>query len=116
MRGRSAPKRLAKILGVQMFPIRGFWKRTAIFLVTPSKQTGRIYAGHRGRQDRPSQQGEVQMSVLASLIHFSRAIIQAHNNAKARNLIEGSPLETRKDAGRRAAPGAPEKGPQTGGR
>jgi hypothetical protein len=43
------------------------------------------------------------MSVLASLIHFSRAIIEAHNNAKARNLIEGSPPPARPGTGRKGS-------------
>lgn len=28
------------------------------------------------------------MSVLAILLHFSRTVIQAHNNAKVRNLMD----------------------------
>ncbi|SFO42866.1 hypothetical protein SAMN03159463_01865 [Mesorhizobium sp. NFR06] len=61
------------------------------------------------------------MSVLGILLHFSRAVIQAHNNAKVRNLMDAAPHETRKGLGRQASTGAPEKesgarSPHTGGR
>ncbi len=38
------------------------------------------------------------MSVLGILLHFSRAVIQAHNNAKVRNLMDGP--HTRTEAGK----------------
>ncbi|WP_167449222.1 hypothetical protein [Mesorhizobium hawassense] len=34
------------------------------------------------------------MSVLGFLLHFSRAVIQAHNNAKVRNLMDAPRART----------------------
>ena len=59
------------------------------------------------------------MSVLGTLLHFSRAIIHAHNNAKVRNLMDVPPPETHRDRARRVSPKASEKEPgamQPGGR
>ncbi|PBC05856.1 hypothetical protein [Mesorhizobium sp. WSM3860] len=54
------------------------------------------------------------MSVVGILLHLGRAIIQAHNNAKVRNLMDASPPETRRDMGRQVSPATPEE--RTGGR
>jgi hypothetical protein len=54
---------------------------------------------------------EMPMSVLGILLHFSRAVIHAHNNAKVRNLMDAPPPETRGDMGRRVSPDASEKEP-----
>ena len=35
------------------------------------------------------------MSVLGILLHFSRAVIHAHNNAKTRNLMDAIPRQAR---------------------
>ncbi|MBZ9817176.1 MULTISPECIES: hypothetical protein [unclassified Mesorhizobium] len=51
------------------------------------------------------------MSVLGTLLHFSRAIIHAHNNAKVRNLMDVPPPETRRDMGPHVSPDASEKEP-----
>ena len=45
------------------------------------------------------------MSVLGILFHFSRAIIQAHNNAKVRNLMDVPPPRAHAEAGKEG-PGA----------
>jgi hypothetical protein len=42
---------------------------------------------------------EVPMSVLGILLHFSRAVIQAHNNAKVRNLMDAPPPREHTEAG-----------------
>ena len=42
---------------------------------------------------------EMPMSVLGILLHFGRAVIQAHNNAKVRNLMDATPPEGRKGVG-----------------
>ena len=54
---------------------------------------------------------EVPMSVLGTLLHLSRAIIEAHNNAKVRNLMDVPPPEARRGMGRRVSPNASEKEP-----
>ncbi|TPI16675.1 hypothetical protein [Mesorhizobium sp. B4-1-1] len=62
---------------------------------------------------------DVPMSALGTLLRFSRAIIQAHNNAKVRNLMDVPPPETRGHMGRHVSPDASEKEPgatQPGGR
>jgi len=51
------------------------------------------------------------MSVLGTLLHFSRAIIHAHNNAKVRNLMDAPPPETLGHRGRHVSPNASEKEP-----
>lgn len=51
------------------------------------------------------------MSVLGILLHFSRAVIQAHNNAKVRNLMDAPPPETLGHRGRHVSPNASEKEP-----
>ena len=43
------------------------------------------------------------MSVLGILLHFGRAVIQAHNNAKVRNLMDVPPPETSRDRARRVS-------------
>lgn len=48
------------------------------------------------------------MSVLATLLHFSRAVIHAHNNAKVRNLMDASAPDVRNDARRQTSPHATE--------
>jgi len=40
------------------------------------------------------------MSVLAILVHFGRAIIDAHNNAKVRNLMDTLPPRAHPEAGK----------------
>ncbi|MDX8531736.1 hypothetical protein RFM41_08730 [Mesorhizobium sp. VK25A] len=40
------------------------------------------------------------MSVLGILLHFTRAVVLAHYNAKVRNLMEAMPPEARKGARR----------------
>jgi hypothetical protein len=52
---------------------------------------------------------DVPMSVLGILLHFGRAVIQAHNNAKVRNLMDVPPPETSRDRARRVSPEASEK-------
>jgi hypothetical protein len=54
---------------------------------------------------------DVPMSVLGILLHFGRAVIQAHNNAKVRNLMDVPPPETSRDRARRVSPDASEKEP-----
>ncbi|RWL43596.1 MAG: hypothetical protein EOR60_21115 [Mesorhizobium sp.] len=49
------------------------------------------------------------MSVLGILLHFGRAVIQAHNNAKVRNLMDVPPPEVRRERGRQVSPDASEK-------
>ncbi|MDX8465533.1 hypothetical protein RFM26_07525 [Mesorhizobium sp. VK23B] len=59
------------------------------------------------------------MSVVGILLHLSRAIIHAHNNAKVRNLMNAPPPEIRRDMSRHGSPDTPEKRPgaiHTGGR
>ncbi|TGS12348.1 hypothetical protein EN852_019300 [Mesorhizobium sp. M2E.F.Ca.ET.209.01.1.1] len=51
------------------------------------------------------------MSVLGTLLHFSRAIIHAHNNAKVRNLMDVPPPQIRRDRDRPGSPDASEKEP-----
>ncbi|TIS60990.1 MAG: hypothetical protein E5W93_09350 [Mesorhizobium sp.] len=51
------------------------------------------------------------MSVVAILLHLSRAIIHAHNNAKVRNLMDAPPPEIRRDNGRHVSPDTSEKQP-----
>lgn len=48
------------------------------------------------------------MSVLGILLHFTRAVVHAHNNAKARNLMDAMPPEARKSARRQDPADAPE--------
>ena len=48
------------------------------------------------------------MSVLAILVHLGRAIVDAHNNAKVRNLMDAMPREARKSARRHDPADAPE--------
>ncbi|TGP22130.1 MULTISPECIES: hypothetical protein [unclassified Mesorhizobium] len=43
------------------------------------------------------------MSVVGILLHLSRAIIHAHNNAKVRNLMDAMPSDVGKDARRQAS-------------
>ncbi|WP_176480042.1 hypothetical protein [Mesorhizobium sp. WSM3859] len=43
------------------------------------------------------------MSVLGILLHLGRAVIQAHNNAKVRNLMDVPPPEARRDRGRQVS-------------
>ncbi|WP_181183522.1 MULTISPECIES: hypothetical protein [unclassified Mesorhizobium] len=38
------------------------------------------------------------MSVLGILLHFGRAVIHAHNNAKTRNLMDPMPRQARFEA------------------
>lgn len=49
------------------------------------------------------------MSVLGILLHFSRAVIQAHNNAKVRNLMDAPRARTEAGKERHATddPGFP---------
>ena len=52
---------------------------------------------------------EMPMSVLGILLHFSRAVIRAHNNAKVRNLMDAMPAEARKGAKRQNPADAPKE-------
>jgi len=52
---------------------------------------------------------KVPMSVLGILLHFSRAVIRAHNNAKVRNLMDAMPAEARKGAKRQNPADAPKE-------
>ena len=45
------------------------------------------------------------MSVLAILVHLGRAIVDAHNNAKVRNLMDTLPPRAHPEAGKEG-PGA----------
>ncbi|RWA62879.1 hypothetical protein [Mesorhizobium sp.] len=51
------------------------------------------------------------MSVVAILLHLSRAIIHAQNNAKVRNLMDGSAPNVRNDTRRQIPRGATENEP-----
>ncbi|KUM23838.1 hypothetical protein AU467_08425 [Mesorhizobium loti] len=40
------------------------------------------------------------MSVIGTLLHLSRAVIHAHNNAKVRNLMDAMPPQAHTEAGK----------------
>lgn len=49
------------------------------------------------------------MSVLGNLLHFTRAVIYAHNNVKVRNLMDATPPEARYGLKRQDPTDAPEE-------